>query len=92
MTYTAEVVTLPQEIASPMETETATANARMNRMGVAISSAIVPKPILQCRGKHCTYDCSCPHTQQHQQVSVLLSLVCKTEQPEHLSFMLSTVL
>ena len=52
-----------------METETATANARMNRMGVATSSAIVPKPILQCRGKHCIFDYFCPHTQQYQGLS-----------------------
>ena len=40
-------IRLLQVIAIPMEIDTATAKARMNRIGVAISSAIVPKPILQ---------------------------------------------
>ena len=47
MTYTSEVSRLSQVIGIPIEMDTATAKARTNRMGVAISSAIVPKPMLQ---------------------------------------------
>ena len=40
---------LLQVIGIPIEMDTATATARTNRMGVATSSAIGPKPILQCK-------------------------------------------
>ena len=56
MTYTSEVSRLSQVIGIPIEMDTATAKARTNRMGVATSSAIVPKPILQCKvDKHFTH-------------------------------------
>ena len=56
MTYNLEVSTLLQVIGIPIEMDTATAKARTNRMGVATSSAIVPKPILQYKeDKHLTH-------------------------------------
>ena len=56
MTYTVEVLTRSQVIGIPIEMDTATAKARTNRMGVATSSAIVPKPILQYKeNKHFTH-------------------------------------
>ena len=55
MTYVEEG-TLAQVIGIPIEMDTATAKARTNRMGVATSSAIVPKPILQYKeDKHFTH-------------------------------------
>ena len=55
MTYVEEG-TLAQVIGIPIEMDTATAKARTNRMGVATSSAIVPKPILQYKeNKHFTH-------------------------------------
>ena len=56
MTYNLEVSTLSQVIRIPIEMDTATAKARTNRMGVATSSTIVPKPILQYKeDKHFTH-------------------------------------
>ena len=56
MTYTVEVLTRSQVIGIPIEMDTATAKARTNRMGVATSSTIVPKPILQYKEiKHFTH-------------------------------------
>ena len=55
MTY-GEEGRLPQVTGIPIEMDTATAKARTNRMGVATSSAIVPKPILQYKeDKHFTH-------------------------------------
>ena len=60
------ILRLSQDTGIPMERDTATAKARINKMGVAISSAIVPRPILQCKEHtHCMFDLPSSCT-QHQ--------------------------
>ena len=67
---------LSQVTRIPMESETATAKARRSRMGVAISSAIVPKPILQCKeNTHCL---SLPLTHDSSHLRQLSRLACDT--------------